>query len=558
MGRFAVSVGEGDEGTVTLSKAARDLHMQVVGLSGQGKSYFLEHLIRQDILNGAGVCLIDPHGEVFKNLVDWIAAKGLHRTRTVHLIELARGRYSVGFNPLCRRGGDISARVGAMLDASQKVWGDEESGGHKTLAKLLRLVFTSLAAKRLSVREAPLFANIAHTQVRQRLIADIGDVGLSEGWAEVDALDVRERAQQFAAVQNRMRAMIETPVLRTMLGQTEHLLDFTRCMNLGQIVLVNLEHKGLIEPQSAQMLGALLTADMFYSAQVREVSEAKHQPFYAYIDECGQYLNETVVRALDETRKYGLHYILSHQRLAQLGQRSDDPIRNGVVGGAQNKAVFMLEDKDSTTEMGELLFGKSFDFEKPKQSLIKPVVVGYEREYLHADGSSEGYSEGAGTGHGIGLSASEGVSVPDTDNPTQIVTTGAGASESSFSTTSSGRSWSRSASRHEALIPILEDRPTAVFSLEEQRHMAAVAVRSLAPRTAFLYSAEDRAAVQFRTPDVSPAKPSLEQIDAFYSALQREPSRLVTDAAEVAIASRRSTLVGLDDVLDDDAFWTAT
>ena len=35
--------------TLASSPAARTTHMHVLGASGRGKSYFLEHLIRQDI-----------------------------------------------------------------------------------------------------------------------------------------------------------------------------------------------------------------------------------------------------------------------------------------------------------------------------------------------------------------------------------------------------------------------------------------------------------------------------------------------------------------------------
>jgi hypothetical protein len=38
--------------------------MHVMGASGQGKSKFLEHCIREDILAGHGVCLIDPEGDL--------------------------------------------------------------------------------------------------------------------------------------------------------------------------------------------------------------------------------------------------------------------------------------------------------------------------------------------------------------------------------------------------------------------------------------------------------------------------------------------------------------
>ena len=56
-----------------LDPSVRTTHMHVLGASGRGKSYFLEHLIRQDIRNSDGLCLIDPHGALYEKVVSWCA-----------------------------------------------------------------------------------------------------------------------------------------------------------------------------------------------------------------------------------------------------------------------------------------------------------------------------------------------------------------------------------------------------------------------------------------------------------------------------------------------------
>jgi hypothetical protein len=57
---------------VYLDPKTRAEHMHVMGSTGEGKSKFLEHMIRQDIINGDGLCLIDPHGSLYDNIVKWI------------------------------------------------------------------------------------------------------------------------------------------------------------------------------------------------------------------------------------------------------------------------------------------------------------------------------------------------------------------------------------------------------------------------------------------------------------------------------------------------------
>ena len=47
-------------------------HIYVIGKTGVGKSTLLENMIAQDIVNGRGVCFIDPHGDAVESLLDAI------------------------------------------------------------------------------------------------------------------------------------------------------------------------------------------------------------------------------------------------------------------------------------------------------------------------------------------------------------------------------------------------------------------------------------------------------------------------------------------------------
>ena len=520
--RGAVGLGHSADGQLWMSKDARDVHMQVLGLSRMGKSFFLEHMIRQDIARGAGVCVIDPHGEMYDNLVTWLAANDVHKKRRIHLINPSADQWSVGFNPLCRTNEAIETRVGAMLDACQKVWGDVESQGFKTLRKLLDMVFTTLAHNRLSLREAHLLSTISNVEVRQDLVRRTGDHQLISQWAQLDALKDNEQSQIMDAVNNRLWEMTRTPGVKSMLGQTEDVLDFKLCMERNHIVLVNLAHKGKIRPQVPKLLGSLITADLDYRAQSRDVSEAKENPFYCYIDECGEYINETIVRGLDQTAKFGLHYILSHQGLDQLGQ-PDDALRAGVMRGAQNKVVFLQDDPHSASTMGEFLFEKEFDLERPKEILIKPTVVGYTREWLEREGYARSSSEGEGTGTSTSAGRGESMNLNDEiDDPIirQTTTESDASSESSFWGISESYAWGKS----ETLVPVMEDLPTGVYSLDELKHEAKVKVRMLQKRQAYAYTADDRTATQFCTADLYPAEPTDQQITEFFAKIrEREP-----------------------------------
>ena len=51
---------------VTASPEQRLRHTYVIGASGTGKSTFLLNLILQDIQNGEGIGVLDPHGDLIE------------------------------------------------------------------------------------------------------------------------------------------------------------------------------------------------------------------------------------------------------------------------------------------------------------------------------------------------------------------------------------------------------------------------------------------------------------------------------------------------------------
>src|SRR5687767_138824 len=56
--------GSGD--AVYLEEQDREVHTYVCGVSGSGKSRFLENLLLQDIRKGHPLCLIDPTGYLYR------------------------------------------------------------------------------------------------------------------------------------------------------------------------------------------------------------------------------------------------------------------------------------------------------------------------------------------------------------------------------------------------------------------------------------------------------------------------------------------------------------
>jgi hypothetical protein len=61
--------------TDSLTSDRRATHTYVIGQPGTGKSRALESWVMQDVASGHGVGVIDPHGDLFRNLLARISSK---------------------------------------------------------------------------------------------------------------------------------------------------------------------------------------------------------------------------------------------------------------------------------------------------------------------------------------------------------------------------------------------------------------------------------------------------------------------------------------------------
>ena len=78
-----------------IKRKDRRQHMYVLGKSGTGKSVLLSNLIIQNIQNGEGVCVVDPHGELVEEILHLIPE---HRAKDVIYFNPADTDFHIGFN----------------------------------------------------------------------------------------------------------------------------------------------------------------------------------------------------------------------------------------------------------------------------------------------------------------------------------------------------------------------------------------------------------------------------------------------------------------------------
>lgn len=72
-------------------------HMYVIGKTGTGKSTLLKNMAISDISKGYGICVIDPHGDLTEELLDYVP---VGRVNDVIYFNPSDTSHFIPFNPL--------------------------------------------------------------------------------------------------------------------------------------------------------------------------------------------------------------------------------------------------------------------------------------------------------------------------------------------------------------------------------------------------------------------------------------------------------------------------
>ncbi len=100
----------------------RTRHVYVIGKTGMGKSTVLENMAIQDIQNGEGLAVIDPHGSMAEKLLDYIPED---RIKDVIYFAPFDTDYPLSFNVMEDVGKEKRHLVASgLMSTFKKIWAD--------------------------------------------------------------------------------------------------------------------------------------------------------------------------------------------------------------------------------------------------------------------------------------------------------------------------------------------------------------------------------------------------------------------------------------------------
>jgi len=321
-----------------IKKPDRRAHMYIIGKTGTGKSTLLETLIRQDIENGEGLALLDPHGDLVEKVLKAMPEK---RKGDLIYFNVPDPSSQLGFNPL-EQVNPLKRPLAAsgLLEVFKKLWAD--SWGPRLEHILRNALFALLDHPQTTL--ADILRLFDDTTFRKQVAASVKNMRVRDFWLkEFENYPARFRAEAIAPIQNKVGAFLAHPVLNRILTQPKSSFYLRRIMDEGKILLVNLS-KGQIGEDTASLLGAMIVSRIGLAALSRaDIAEGKRKPFFLYLDEFQSFTTLSLVNMLSELRKYRTGITLAHQHLAQL----DLPVQNAILGNVGTIISFRLGVTDA-------------------------------------------------------------------------------------------------------------------------------------------------------------------------------------------------------------------
>jgi len=447
--------------------------MHIVGSSGMGKTFLLEHLVKSLIDLKAGVCVIDPHGDLYQRLLKYVVRKKLERK--VVLFDPNDRDWVVGLNYLeyDEKNFSPTSHASLVMRGISRVFGGENQDIKPQLSRWERDTLIPLVQTRQTLVEIPLFLALHDGEVRKRLLEETKNPYLELEWKSFEAGTRQDKNVWSTPVLNRANKFILGENIRRIVGQKQSTIDFRKAMDEGKIVLVNLACTKLSEEEQ-RMLGVMIVDKVVQAAKSRsDILEEKRRPFYFVIDEFGEFVCEDIARALQALRKFKVSMILAHQELEQLREDSRR-VYSAVMANPTVRVVFRTSREDAERMALEMFTGKIRDDVVKrviKQTKYEPVET--TREVVtDSETETESRSETKGSAFGTSEGASEGevYSAGVLGLTDQLVTVIKNTSES---TTSSGsraetEGYSQSRGRSVSKVPFYEYHPyKEVTSIED-------------------------------------------------------------------------------------------
>lgn len=347
------NVYRGVETLIKIKDDDRRRHIYMIGMTGTGKSTLIQEMVKQDIRNGKGVCVVDPHGPLVEDILECVPPE---RMDDVVYFNPADTERPIGLNMLeAETPEQADFAVQEMIAIFYKLVTDPSMIGPMFEHNMRNAMLTLMADKQYpgTITEIPrIFTDPGFQKYK---LTKVTDPMVRAFWEkEMAKTSDFHKSEMLGYLISKVGRFVENEMMRNIIGQPKSGFNFREIMDNQKILLINLS-KGKVGEVNSNLLGLIIVSKLQMAALARaDMPERERHDFYLYIDEFQNFITDSISTILAEARKYKLNLVMAHQYINQLisgasveGKGGDTRIKDAVFGNAGTMICFRIGVDDA-------------------------------------------------------------------------------------------------------------------------------------------------------------------------------------------------------------------
>lgn len=334
----------------------RQRHVYIIGKTGTGKSYLLQHMIDQDIKAGRGVCVIDPHGDLIDDVLKYIPPE---RAEDVIYFDPADGDRPMGLNLLEASTEDQKHFITtAIINLMYKLYDPQRTGiiGPRFEHAVRNAMLTVMSEEGATFVEV--IRVLTDAKYVQELLPKVQDPIIRRYWTDqIAQTSDFHKSEVLDYIVSKFGRFVTNKLMRNIIGQSKSAFDFRKVMDEGKILLINLS-KGRLGEENSNFLGLTLIPKILVAAMSRqEMPEEQRRDFFLYVDEFQNFATPDFATILSEARKYHLNLTVANQFIGQV----EEEVKNAIFGNVGTMITYRVGVTDASYLQREYqpVFGES-------------------------------------------------------------------------------------------------------------------------------------------------------------------------------------------------------
>jgi len=320
----------------------RKRHMYIIGKTGTGKTEFLKEMIMQDIRNGQGLAVVDPHGDLVDDIMQLIPAS---RAEDVILFDPSDVERPMGFNMLeAQTEQQKHLMVTSVIGLMYKLFDPNKTGiiGPRFEHAVRNAMLTVMAEPGSTFIEV--MRVLTDPSFVQELLPKVDDPIVRRYWTDqIAQTSDFHKSEVLDYITSKFGRFVTNKMIRNIIGQSDSAFSFRDVMDNQKILLINLS-KGKIGEENSSFLGLILVPKILIAAMSRQdMVKEDRKDFFLYVDEFQNFATPDFAQILSEARKYGLNLIVANQFIGQM----EEEIKNAIFGNVGTIAALRVGVTDA-------------------------------------------------------------------------------------------------------------------------------------------------------------------------------------------------------------------